>query len=291
MSTLQTLKDPSGEVIYPTTHEQAVLIERGENNVINLEDYREEVAEILDTCIKKLFITNKSFDETKTYSRGELVWYNNKLYFFIHSKSAGAWDSAQVEEVTNFEELFQTRKLRTPMLVGGLVQSDLEGALGGINNFTSQNSDNIDTLNTNVSSLQNSKQDKLTAGTNIGINGNTINATNTISLNFSTSEQAIGKWIDGKTIYQKTINCGALPNATSKSVSTGLSNVKTIDFFGYAYQPANGAIQPINRAETTTGNGAIVINVKNNGASVEIYCSTDRSGFTECYVTLQYTKL
>ena len=290
MSTLQTLKDPSGEIIYPATHAKATLIERN-NSIIDLQDYSEEIDQTLDTCVKESFITKKSFDTTKTYSRGELIWYDNKLYFVTRNKAAGDWDNSKVEEITDFEELFQTKKLRVPIIVGGLVQDDLESVLGGVNNIAAANSDSIDTLNTNVSNLTTSKQNKLTAGTNIGISGNTISATNTISLNFSTSEQAVGKWIDGKTLYQKTVDCGALPNATTKTISTGLSNIKIINFFGYTYQPANGTVQPINRSEGLSGNDQIVVNIKNYGADVSIYSASNRSAFTETYVTLQYVKL
>lgn len=41
------------------------------------------------------------------------------------------------------------------------------------------------------------------------------------SLTYSTSEHIIGEWIDGRTIYEITVDCGALPNNTTKVVSIG----------------------------------------------------------------------
>ena len=41
---------------------------------------------------------------------------------------------------------------------------------------------------------------------------------------YSTTEQAIGTWIDGKTIYRKVVSCGTLPDKTDKNVAHGLNN-------------------------------------------------------------------
>ena len=44
--------------------------------------------------------------------------------------------------------------------------------------------------------------------------------------NYSTSEVATGAtWIDGRTIYKKTINFGSMPNNATKSVPHGISNL------------------------------------------------------------------
>lgn len=41
-----------------------------------------------------------AFSTSQPYEVGDVVIYNNKLYFFIGSKSAGAWDSSVVAETT-----------------------------------------------------------------------------------------------------------------------------------------------------------------------------------------------
>ena len=57
--------------------------------------------------------------------------------------------------------------------------------------------------------------------------GDTANSFNYAGENdYSTTEKIVGTWVDGKPIYQKTINFGALPNATSKSVAHNISNMK-----------------------------------------------------------------
>ncbi len=53
--------------------------------------------------------------------------------------------------------------------------------------------------------------------------------------NYSTTEQIVGRWIDGKPLYQKTVNIGTLPNNSNKKVAHGVSNIgDVIDISGYA---------------------------------------------------------
>ena len=45
---------------------------------------------------------------------------------------------------------------------------------------------------------------------------------------YSLNEQIVGRWIDGKPIYQKTIDFGALPNNTTKTVNHNISDIDMI---------------------------------------------------------------
>ena len=48
-------------------------------------------------------------------------------------------------------------------------------------------------------------------------------------MDYSTSEQDTGcKWIDGKKIYKKTIDFGALPNSSIKNVDHGVANIARV---------------------------------------------------------------
>lgn len=140
-------------------------------------------------------------------------------------------------------------------------------------------------------------QKTLTAGTNIsfsGTNSDVINASmpvlGTINRSdiYDTTEKVVGKWTDGRPLYQKTISFGALPNATYKSASHGISNCsKIIDISGYATN--GGAFIPIggfDRDNATVNN----LKVRANNNNIFIATTVDLSAFTECYVTLQYTK-
>ena len=49
-----------------------------------------------------------------------------------------------------------------------------------------------------------------------------------VDTDYSTTEKIVGTWIDGSYIYKKTINCGALPNNTTKNVAHGISNLEIL---------------------------------------------------------------
>ena len=102
-------------------------------------------------------------------------------------------------------------------------------------------------------------------------------------LDYSTTEvDTKTKWIDGKTIYKKTINFGALPNNTDKSVSHSISNLsKVIKIEGYAYNSTYTLFSSI---------AAPTIRTFISDIEVEMTTSQDWSEFTECYITLYYTK-
>ena len=113
------------------------------------------------------------------------------------------------------------------------------------------------------------------------VNGNDISNT------YSTTERAIGKWIDGKTLYRKSFEIGNLPNAGAATYSTGLTNVVVQKIYGRAVHTNNTMI-PIPYVGSSidycvhcnfTSDNKIAIGTNN----------MDRSGYTGV-VTLEYTK-
>jgi len=105
---------------------------------------------------------------------------------------------------------------------------------------------------------------------------------------YSTGEQVVGTWIDGKPIYQITVDCGNLPKSNLKRVdySSLISNVKNFlkvegIFFssGYAYP-----LPYVNR-------GSIQYQIQLYIEKPEIMIWTaDNFVDGQVYVTLQYTK-
>lgn len=108
--------------------------------------------------------------------------------------------------------------------------------------------------------------------------------------NYSTTEVDTGfTWIDGKTIYKKTINFGALPNASQKSVAHGISNLDTIvDVSFVAKNPtaSSWTYVPATSVNATANQIAYVISSTN----VTCVSGTNYSAFSSSYVTLWYTK-
>lgn len=108
--------------------------------------------------------------------------------------------------------------------------------------------------------------------------------------NYSTDEQVVGTWIDGKPLYQKTVDCGALPNNATKEVDHNISNLeRVININGYAMASniSNGYVTlPLVMAN----NVGSQIMLLANATKIRIGTKTDQTAYTESYVTLQYTK-
>lgn len=112
----------------------------------------------------------------------------------------------------------------------------------------------------------------------------------TLPGNYSTSEIDTGfTWVDGKTIYKKTINFGALPNATGKSVPHNISN---LDFFikieGITQNPTDRVFYQLPKVMISGSSYQAQLQVGN--INVRIDTSQNLSSYTETYVTLYYTK-
>ena len=106
--------------------------------------------------------------------------------------------------------------------------------------------------------------------------------------NYSTSEQNTGfRWKDGKTIYKKTIDFGALPNTTNKAANLNISNLGTIiDSEAFCIYP-NGINFPLPFTNTNDFASSVMLNF--TATQVVITTGSDRSGATG-YVTIYYTK-
>ena len=104
---------------------------------------------------------------------------------------------------------------------------------------------------------------------------------------YSTSEQDTGfTWIDGKHIYKKTVNFGALPNATAKAVNTNISNMDyLISFEAVATNGVTLFIIPSLRPL----NASLEIGIWFSKTQVTIETGNNRSDFN-AYITLYYTK-
>lgn len=104
--------------------------------------------------------------------------------------------------------------------------------------------------------------------------------------NYSTEEQIVGTWIDGSPVYEKTINFGALPNNTEKSVAHSISNVDKIWVSdGFVFTSSNVFYGLVHAAETTQ----FVWDTHVDRTNVTIETYSDRSALS-AYITVRYTK-
>ena len=108
------------------------------------------------------------------------------------------------------------------------------------------------------------------------------------SNSYSTDEvKTGGKWIDGKPIYRKTIDCGALPNNTTKKVAHGISNLgRVIKTEGYSVGTAGSAGSFIPVPYVSGVPMAVYIDT----TDIVLQTSGTYSNYADTYVTIEYTK-
>jgi hypothetical protein len=103
---------------------------------------------------------------------------------------------------------------------------------------------------------------------------------------YSTDEQAIGKWTNGKTIYRKVINIATLPNASSKNVPHNIEDLSQIcNISGRASNGENFLPLPF---VTNVLNNNILLSA--NKTDVVITTYIDRTNYNLSTVVLEYTK-
>lgn len=114
-----------------------------------------------------------------------------------------------------------------------------------------------------------------------------------VDTDYSTDEKIVGTWIDGKPLYQKTISCGAIPNATSKSVALNITNLGDIVSMSGAMFATSGGIR-YNNPLLWVGASSDAPNNKcaiyREGNNLVIQSGINLSVYDESYITIQYTK-
>ena len=113
------------------------------------------------------------------------------------------------------------------------------------------------------------------------------------SLNYSTTEQVVGTWIDGKPVYQKTFHIE--PTFTEQSraytIQTELSNVEKV----VAYDEVGMINQAIRSLPMFNNSGQLLLKsqYRSQADEIEVYCASATVA-SEVYpyvdITMRYTK-
>jgi len=107
---------------------------------------------------------------------------------------------------------------------------------------------------------------------------------------YSTEEQIVGEWIDGKPIYQKTITATSC-SAGYNYITHGLTNAKIVNGWG-VYMELNGEGNPLPMLGSSPSSIDVPYSVllsHISGGRLEFLVGANRSG-GDIYYTLQYTK-
>lgn len=110
---------------------------------------------------------------------------------------------------------------------------------------------------------------------------------------YSTTEKIVGTWIDGRPVWQKTINTGALLGGQDNQIIHGISNFDAIiNCFGVGYRGVNRIGVPMSHISRTSLNWSLGCG-DFSSTSFYIEVGGDYSGqysIVDSYVTLLYTK-
>ena len=107
----------------------------------------------------------------------------------------------------------------------------------------------------------------------------------TIDQIYDYEERCIGRWIDGKPLYEKTVDFGSLPNATTKEVPHGIEDVDTIWVHDGMYFTPYGRTYPTGLCASPSNYWYTAVEPD----AVLIVSSADQSDITGL-VIVRYTK-
>lgn len=105
--------------------------------------------------------------------------------------------------------------------------------------------------------------------------------------NYSTEEQRIGTWIDGKPLYQKTYVGTIIADSALHPIATLSNNLSVVDVTGYALN-SYGSIYPTN--VYISGDDRFSVYINSDNAITIIATPSSGLNSSSCYITIKYTK-
>ena len=157
---------------------------------------------------------------------------------------------------------------------------------------TPVNADNLNKMDEGIANADtkiNAKQDKLTAGTGIEITGKNI--INNLNANYSTNEQVVGKWIDGKPLYRKVYKSREFSN----KYNIPMNNVDNLVDINGMVKRSDYNIYckiPYRTGEATWNTSFGNISITNDHIEINMSYGSNfsASAFSNIVITVKYTK-
>lgn len=104
---------------------------------------------------------------------------------------------------------------------------------------------------------------------------------------FATSETQVGSnWIDGRPIYRKVVDFGALPNADSKTVAHGITGIQDVADLRFIIKGAGSDWRLVPYVSLA---GDVDIAMSMDGTNIYVDTESDWSSFTG-KVVIDYTR-
>lgn len=115
------------------------------------------------------------------------------------------------------------------------------------------------------------------------------------AVHYSTDEKVIGTWIDGKTVYEKTITT-TLPNISGSAMVTHIVDIsslntdKIIDYDCIIYQIVNNETIFVKTTYITNANGHLKVNVNGTAGAINILTNANAYSNCDAVIKIRYTK-
>lgn len=106
---------------------------------------------------------------------------------------------------------------------------------------------------------------------------------------YSTTEKAIGKWIDGKTLYRKVLQANSLNTGSETQIATGVSNIDTVVFI-YGIVKQGNARQPLLKPHNSSFNYQLGVYYDKSTNKIKVETGSGLSNLSETFVIIEYTK-
>lgn len=108
-----------------------------------------------------------------------------------------------------------------------------------------------------------------------------------VPLNLMNTEYTTGEYFLAKPVYQKWIDIGSLPNSTTATINTNISNADVVmKCEGFAYNMTTGSYIPLQYSTVTSSNG---VQISYSNSQITVTTASNQSGYNG-YVLLQYIK-
>jgi len=104
---------------------------------------------------------------------------------------------------------------------------------------------------------------------------------------YSTTEKIVGTWIDGRPVWQKTIDIGALPNKTAKTVAHNISNLGVVCNI-YGIMVGANIYQPLPVLNDATPNKSAAVWC--DDTNINVRATNEDYSALNGYITIQYVK-
>lgn len=128
------------------------------------------------------------------------------------------------------------------------------------------------------------------AGSLAKLNGKLEKKVDATTLGFEISETFTGQYLNSNPIYQKMINIGTLPNNTTKSINTGITDANYIWIDAEnSFAFSGGASYPIPYVDPKAVANSIGVRIADNGTTVIVSTGVNWTAYSGI-ITLRYTK-